>query len=131
MALALTLMRFTAPRFVRRLHELNEGWRWRWNSCGLNGGATVFSWIGDTEMRNAVGFEPNACPLVKINAATWDVTELPSIPFWSWRCHILNTRGARETDIEFLRIVWACFGLPTAHDAPQPGELNVHCNEVR
>ena len=89
------LLKITPARFTGRLAAMGEMWRWRWNSCGANGGATIFSWIGDVQMRNAVGFQLDQYPRIKIASASWDAMELMSCEYWSWRCHILNMRGAR------------------------------------
>lgn len=123
---ALRLMQTTPARFAGRLAAMNEMWRWRWNTCGPDGASTVFSMIGDAELRCAVGFEPDSYPLVKIGANTWDGLELMSCEYWSWRCHILGTRGARASDAEFFRVAWICLDLPMAHDAPQPGSQHEH-----
>ena len=121
----------TPARFTGRLNAMGETWRWRWNTCGLAGASTVFSMISDVELRCAVGFEPGSYPLVKVAGNTWDATELWSCEYWAWRCHILGTRGARASDLEFFRTAWAALDLPMARTAPQPGELNVHSNELR
>lgn len=128
---ALRLMHTTPAQFTQRLAAMGEMWRWRWNTCGPGGESTIFSWIGDTEMRCAVGFEPGSYPRVKIAGGVWDAVELLSCTYSAWRCHILGMRGARNSDAGFLRVVWAGLDLPTAHVAPQPGERIEHCNEVR
>ncbi|MBK6788737.1 MAG: hypothetical protein IPG77_14160 [Betaproteobacteria bacterium] len=115
----------TPARFTGRLAAMNEMWRWRWSTCGPGNESTIFSWIGDVEMRCAVGFQVDQYPLVKVAGNTWDATELWSCEYWVWRCHVLNTRGARASDLEFFRVAWICLDLPMAHDAPQPGEPNV------
>lgn len=118
-------MNTTPAQFTGRLKAMNEMWRWRWNTCGLAGESTIFSWISDIEMRNGVGFEPDQYPRVKIAGNVWDAVELLSCTYPAWRCHILGMRGARASDAAFFGVAWAGLDLPTAHVAPQPGEPNV------
>ena len=116
----------TPAKFVGRLKAMNEGWRWRWNVCGPDGASTVFSWVGDLQMRNAVGITPGQYPLIKIAASTWDCMELWSCGYTAWRLHILGTRGARASDAEFFRTAWICLDLPMAQVAPEPEKHHEH-----
>ena len=128
---ALRLMHTTPAQFTGRLKAMGEMWRWRWNTCGPDGGATVFSQVGDLALRCAVGFQVDQYPIVKVAGNTWDAVELLSCTYSAWRCHVLGMRGAKNSDAEFLRVVWVCLDLPMARNAPQPGEQIEHCNEVR